>query len=94
MVGRLPSPRIEESAGVTSCFGNVPLIFLNVSIVDRPTTTLDEGTPFEHGGPAVRDLRDPSVVILREDWLPSRWKDLIGEAGLGGDDSDDWYGRG
>ena len=39
---RMPSPRIASAAGVTACFGNVPLMFLNVSIVDRPAATSDD----------------------------------------------------
>lgn len=42
MVGRLPLPTIKEDDGVVSCFGNVPLIFLNLSIVERPAETDDE----------------------------------------------------
>lgn len=83
MVGRLPQPRIEEAAGVVSCFGNVPLIFLNVSVVDRPAATHGElrallNTVAERSA----TCQHPSGVILRQDWLPIGWENLIDEAGL------------
>ena len=83
MVGRMPSPRIESAAGVTSCFGNVPLMFLNVSIVDRPAATSDDLRALLHtAAERSASCEYPSGVILREDWLPFQWEDLIAEAGL------------
>ena len=83
MVGRMPSPRVESAAGVTSCFGNVPLMFLNVSIVDRPAATSDDlRALLNTAAQRSASCEYPSGIILREDWLPSEWEDLIGEAGF------------
>ena len=83
MVGRLPSPTIQETDGVVSCFGNVPLIFLNISIVDRPATTRDELRAFLNtAARRAVTCKHPSGVLLREDWLPAGWEDLVKEAGL------------
>jgi GNAT superfamily N-acetyltransferase len=83
MVGRLPSPHIEETDGVVSCFGNVPLIFLNISIVTRPAATGHElrgllATAAGHRAAC----EHPTGVLLREDWLPPGWEDVIKDAGL------------
>ena len=81
MVGRLPLPTIKEDDGVVSCFGNVPLIFLNLSIVERPAETDDELRVFLNT--AVRhaaNCKYPSGVLLRQDWLPAGWENLIREA--------------
>jgi len=83
MVGRLPSPRIEEADGVVSCIGNVPLIFLNISIVDRPSATPQElrgllSTAAGHRA----SCEHPSGVLLREDWLPAGWEAVAKDAGL------------
>jgi len=81
MVGRLPLPTIKEDDGVVSCFGNVPLIFLNLSIVERPAETDDELRVFLNT--AVRhaaNCKYPSGVLLRQDWLPAGWENLVREA--------------
>jgi hypothetical protein len=83
MVTRLPSSSIKEEDGVVSCFGNVPLILLNVSIVDRPAETHDElreilNTASRHAATCPY----PSCVLVREDWLPAGWAALAEEARL------------
>ena len=83
MVGRMPSPRIEEADGVTVCFGNVPLVFLNVSIVNRPAQTIADlrgllATAAKYSGAA----EHPCGVLVREDWLPAGWEAVVEQAGL------------
>ena len=83
MVGRMPSPRIEENDGVVACFGNVPLIFLNVSVVVRPAGTADElrallNTAAKHSAAC----EHPSGVVLCEDWMPAGWEEVVKDAGL------------
>lgn len=83
MVGRLPSGRIEERDGVVSCFGNVPLIFLNISVVDRQANTPAElrallNTAAAHAAAS----EHPCGILLREDWLPGGWQDVVKDAGL------------
>ena len=83
MVGRLPSPRIEEADGVVSCFGNVPLMFLNISIVDRPAATPQELRRLLDTAAAHRaTCAHPAGVLVREDWLPAGWEDVVKGAGL------------
>ena len=83
IVGRLPAHIIEEADGVVSCFGNVPPIFLNISIVGRPAGTHDElrgllNTAASHAA----TCHYPSAVLLREEWLPAGWAEVVNEAGL------------
>jgi GNAT superfamily N-acetyltransferase len=83
MVEQLPTPRIEESDGVATCFGNVPLIFFNASIVVRPAATADElRALLNETARRASACQHPSGVLLREDWLPAGWTDVIKERGL------------
>ncbi len=83
LVGRLPSPRIEEADGVVSVFGNVPLIFFNVSILGRSVATHNElHAMLNTAAGRAAGCEQSSGVILREDWLPSGWERLIEGAGL------------
>ena len=83
MVGRLPLPTIKEEGGVVSCFGNVPLFFLNLSIVNRPAQTHEELRAFLNTAARhVASCKYPSGVVLRQDWLPAGWENLVDEAGL------------
>jgi GNAT superfamily N-acetyltransferase len=83
MVGRLPSPRIEEADGVATCFGNVPLVFLNLSIVDRPAASADDlRALLKTSAGRAGACEHPSGVVLCEDWLPAGWEQVTAEAGL------------
>jgi hypothetical protein len=83
MVERLPSPSIKEDNGIVSCFGNVPLIFLNLSIVGRPAETHDELRTFlDMAARHAAACEDPSSVVVREDWLPAGWENVVDEARL------------
>lgn len=83
MVGRLPLPTIKEEDAVVSCFGNVPLFFLNLSIVNRPAETHEELRAFLNTAAGhVASCKYPSGVVLRQDWLPVGWENLVDEAGL------------
>jgi GNAT superfamily N-acetyltransferase len=83
MVGRMPQPTIREEHGIVSCFANVSLTLLNVSIVTRPAETSRElrallDTAADHAEACTH----PTSVLLREDWLPTGWVYLVAEAGL------------
>lgn len=82
MVERLPSSRIEIADGVASCLGNVPLFFLNASILERPATTPDDLRSLLHLTARRSAGPYPWGVMAREDWLPQGWEPVIGEAGL------------
>lgn len=82
IVSRLPSSHIDIADGVASCLGNVPLFFLNASVLQRPATSPDDLRALlkivaeRSAGP------HPWGVMVREDWLPQGWEPLIEEAGL------------
>ncbi len=83
IVGRLPLPTINEDDGVVSCFAHAPMIFLNISIVDRPAETHDELRAFLNTAARhAATCKYPSGVLLRQDWLPAGWENLVEEAGL------------
>jgi GNAT superfamily N-acetyltransferase len=83
MVGRLPLPHIEDADGVVSCFGNVPLFFLNLSIVGRPAANHDELRAFlRTSARRAAACPYPSGLVLRQDWLPAGWEALVEEASL------------
>lgn len=81
LVGRLPAASLQHADGVASCYGHVPLMFFNLWIADGPVATPDElrailktaaGRPCEH----------PTGGVLREDWLPTGWEEVLQERGL------------
>ncbi len=83
ITGRLPSARIEEADGVVSCFGNVPLLFLNIFIIDRHSESqLELRALLKIAAERALTCKHPSGVLLREDWLSAGWEDVIKEAGL------------
>lgn len=83
MVARLPSPRIEDADGVATCFGNVPLIFFNINVLTRPAPTVGElRALLEIATARSAACEHASGVLLREDWMPGGWEQVLGEAGL------------
>jgi GNAT superfamily N-acetyltransferase len=83
MVGRLPQPTIQKDDGVISCFGNVPLLLLNISIVERPAETHDDLRAFlKTAARHAATCKYPSSVLLREDWLPVGWGNVMDEVCL------------
>ncbi len=83
LVGRLPSPHIEDADGVASCIGNVPLIFLNVSIISRPAETSEQlRALLDTAAKRSAACEHPAGLIVREDWLPDGWEGLVEEVGL------------
>src|SRR5262249_12830812 len=83
MVGRMPSPRIEDDEYVTTCIGNVPLFFLNVSVLNRPASTHNElRSMLKKAAERNAICRYPCGIIAREDWLPPPNNEVLEEAGL------------
>ena len=83
MTGRLPQPIIIEDDGVSSCFGNVPLALLNISIVDRAAESHNDLRDLLHTAATHADAcKHPSCVLVREDWLPAGWESLLEEFSL------------
>lgn len=83
MTGRFASARFEDSGGVTSCFANVPLVFFNISVANRPADTAEElGAILQTAADRAASCEHPSALLLREDWLPPNWKEPVEAAGL------------
>lgn len=83
MAGRLPGSSMQFGDGVATIFGNVPMPFLNISIVERSAAN---GGEFRKAlGVAVARAKaapHPSLVALCEEWLPADWKEIAAEQGL------------
>ncbi len=81
MVGRLPAASLQHSDGVATCYGHVPLLFFNLWIADRPVSTPEElGAILQTA--AGRASAHPTGGVLREDWLPAGWEEVLKESGL------------
>lgn len=84
MVGRLPSPHIEETDDAVSCFGNVPLIFLNASVIVRPAESLEEFRKLLQS--VIDRAKSASThaagIVVREDWMPEGWESVVHDLGL------------
>ena len=83
LVGRLPTSAIEHADGVATTFGNVPLSFLNLSILDRPVADAAHlkaalGIAIERA----RACRHASLVAFCSGWAPADWADVVAQAGL------------
>ena len=83
MVGRFPGHEIHHSDSVATVFGNFPLSFLNVSILDRP---LPHEAEFRRALAVARSRakRCPhdSLVALCTAWSPANWAELTAAEGL------------
>lgn len=83
MVGRLPDPHIEDADAVASCLGNVPLIFLNLSVIHQPSpTAADLRDQLRIAGERARQSAFPAGLVVREDWLPSDGMAVLQDVGL------------
>ena len=83
MVGRLPAPTLKEGDGVVTYFGNVPLLFFNLSVVERPAATFAELRGLlKTAGERAAMCEHPSGVVLRSDWMPAGWEAILKELGL------------
>lgn len=83
MVGRLPNHTIEQSDGVATIFGHVPLTFLNVSILDRPfLDASDFSGALKLASARAKACRHVSVVGFCTAWAPADWANVVAEAGL------------
>ncbi len=83
MASRFPSPVLVEEDGVAVCFGNVPLIFLNLWVQSRPAGTPEElASLLAAGGRRAAACEYPAGGILREDWLPEGWEAQVDALGL------------
>jgi ribosomal protein S18 acetylase RimI-like enzyme len=83
MTGRIPEGRLDRLEGVTIPWGDVPLPFFNLCIVDTPCADGDDlrrrlDATLAH----VADERHPWMVCLCEEWVPENWRDVIADAGL------------
>jgi GNAT superfamily N-acetyltransferase len=68
---------------VVSCFGNVPLIFFNVSILERPALSADElRALLDVAAQRAKKSSFPAALMLRDDWVPEGWQDVAASYGL------------
>lgn len=81
IVSRLPLANIQHADGVASCYGHVPLMFFNLWIADHPAATKDELRTILQTA-AGRTSAHPTGGVLREDWLPVGWEEVLPESGL------------
>ena len=80
---RFRSPLIGEGDGIAHSFGNVPLLFFNAWIQTRPASTPTEmRSLLQTGIERAATCSYPAAGILRPDWLPAGWEELVREAGL------------
>ncbi len=83
MCGRLPAPRIQDVDGLTVCYGNVPLPFLNVILANRPVASLGELRADLHRVAAIgRDFTHPWLHLLCEEMVPEGWQAVATETGF------------
>ncbi len=83
MIRRLPGATIDESGGVSTLFGNVPLAFFNMSILNRPMT--DEAAfrgALSLACARARSCAHPSFIGLCHAWAPTNADTIIADAGL------------
>ena len=83
MVGRLPSATIEQTGGVATIFGHVPLPFFNVSLIDRPVAN---GSDLRSLLAVVKEragtCQHGTLLGLCDAWLPADWERVAGEEGF------------
>jgi GNAT superfamily N-acetyltransferase len=83
MTSRFPDSRIEDGDDVVSCMGNVPLLFFNLWVQQRPAATVDELLAlFTKAAERSAKCAYPAGGVLREDWLPSGWEGVAASCGL------------
>lgn len=83
LTARLPAPQYEASDDLVSCFCDVPSFFFNVWIPLSPTTTPEAlQSVLTAGATRARAAAHPVGGLLREDWLPANWQDLVVQHGF------------
>jgi len=83
MIRRLPRGVIDQSDGVATLFGHVPLAFFNISVLDRPMTDAFEfRQALDVACARMRSCSDTSFVTLCPAWTPDEAKEIISNAGL------------
>lgn len=83
MIRRLPGATIEETGGVATFFGHVPLAFFNMSILDRPTTDAVEfRRALDVACTRARACSHSSYIGLCHAWAPRNADEIIAQAGL------------
>jgi ribosomal protein S18 acetylase RimI-like enzyme len=80
MTSRFPAPEIEEAGVITTCFGNVPLLFFNLWIQQKPALTEEEfRVMLSLAKERAARCPQPSGGVLREDWLPLGWEAMAAD---------------
>ncbi len=83
MVGRFPSAKIEQSAGMATMFGNLPLPFFNISAPDRPLANTEElRRALLLAKSGAKACAFGSMLALCEAWVPADWEPIASEEGF------------
>jgi len=83
MVSDLPGTNIGHDNGITSCFCDVPNLFFNVWMHDGPVS--DEAhlrRLLREGKARSASWHQTSGGLLREDWLPLNWENVLADEGM------------
>lgn len=83
LVARFPGARIEQADGVATMFANIPLPFLNVSVLDRPAVTAKSmAAALDIAKQRAATCVHPSMIALSEDWVPGDWEQIATRHGF------------
>jgi len=83
MVGRFPGAKIEHAENVATMFAQLPLPFLNISMLDRPLAAAPD---LRAALTVIKDrakyCKHDSLVALCEPWVPPNWEHVATEEGF------------
>lgn len=83
MIARMPAATAQESGGVVSLFGHVPLPYFNLSVLDRPI--MDDAQfrlAIDLACVRARTCAFGSFIALCPAWAPPDAPDVVAQAGL------------
>lgn len=82
MVNRFPGGHIHHTDGVATMFANLPLPFLNVSVLDRPVDEKSMHDALALARRRAATCAHHSMLALCEDWVPKDWESIATEQGF------------
>ena len=82
MVSRFPAAEIKHEDGVATMFANLPLPFLNVSVLDQQMDKTSLHHAFAIAKQRAANCKYGSMLGLCEDWVPEEWERIATEQGF------------
>jgi ribosomal protein S18 acetylase RimI-like enzyme len=83
MTGRFAGSDFQIDRGVSSTFANIPLLFMNFSIQNRPAADKDDlRLMLQRMQQRAKECPHPSVAGLCEEWIPEAGVSIAAEAGF------------